>query len=32
MNANLDKIHEMYNILNEKDRINHDIMSSFWPI
>lgn len=29
MTANLEKIHEMYNILNEKDRINHDIMSSF---
>lgn len=29
MTANLDKIHEMYNILNEKDRINHDILTSF---
>ena len=29
MTANLDKIYEMYNILNEKNRMNHDIMASF---
>ena len=27
MTAKLDKIHEMYKLLNEKERVNHDIMS-----
>ena len=30
MAAKLDKIHEMYKLLNEKERVNHDIMSTFW--
>jgi hypothetical protein len=29
MTAKLDKIHEMYKLLNEKERVNHDIMSTF---
>ena len=29
MTAKLDKIHEMYKLLNEKERVNHDIMSIF---
>ena len=29
MTAKLDKIHEMYKLLNKKERVNHDIMSTF---
>ena len=29
MTANLDKIHEMYKLLNDKDHVNHDILSNF---
>ena len=29
MSANLANIHEMYMLLNEKERVNHDIMSVF---
>lgn len=29
MAANLANIHEMYKLLNEKERVNHDIMSVF---
>jgi hypothetical protein len=29
MTAKLDKIHEIYKLLNEKERVNHDIMSTF---
>ena len=29
MTAKLDKNHEMYKLLNEKERVNHDIMSTF---
>ena len=29
MTAKLEKIHEMYKLLNEKERVNHDILSTF---
>ena len=29
MTAKLDKIHEMYKLLNEKERVNHDILDTF---
>jgi len=29
MTAKLEKIHEMYKLLNEKERVNHDILYTF---
>ena len=29
MTAKLDNIHEMYKLLNEKERVNHDILDTF---
>ena len=28
MTAKLEKIYEMYKLLNEKERVNHDILST----